>query len=199
MADDLSEDTKESANPTPISQALIKYFDTLKLSAEEREIEVAAYRKIQLMIEGARDEFSKKVHRQTLEYIIQDSEMKLTYCIDNIFPLALSDQRAARKRMQPLSLFLEIEKIIAGATHTSNFGDSRRWPLHTSAYHSSSKKLPRNVTPSEVALPADLEGSCYHFGVHTFRVGRVVVEIMKMIEKRYDLNFAAMEKARKSS
>jgi hypothetical protein len=136
---------------------------------------------------------------QTLEYVIDDGNMKLTYCLEQVFPSALADQRAARKKLKPFALFSAIERILAGATHTSNFGDSRRWPLHTSASRSLSRKLPRNGALEELALPADIAGAYYQFGVHAFQVGRVVEEIIRMIEKRYGIDFVMLEKQRNST
>lgn len=184
--------THERQLPKEIAQ----HIESFKLSAGERQAEVDAYWAIMNLIENASDPFVKRVHLQTLEYVLDHGSMRWTYCMDNVFPIALADQRKALKRLRPAELFKAIEHILSAATHTSNFGASRRWPLQTSAYYSMSKKLPRYGDLMEQALPLDLLGSIYRFGVHSFHVGRVVEEIIRLIEKRYDLDFAALEKQR---
>ncbi|QKC97159.1 hypothetical protein [Mesorhizobium sp. NZP2298] len=178
---------------------IVTYLENFKLTPKQRQAEIDAYWKVQAMIDSTSDTFVRRVHAQTLDFVIHDGNMKLTYCLGQVFPSAIADQKAARKKLRPFALFVAIERILAGATHTSNFGDSHRWPLHTSGHYSLSRKLPRNGSLAELALPADLSGAYYQFGVHTFRVGLVVEEIMRMIEKRYGIDFAMLEKQRKTS
>lgn len=177
---------------------VVKQLDYLDVSEPERQVEIAAYWKIVELVDATTEPFTKRVHLQTMEHILDRCPMKFSYCLENVFPQAVKDQREAAKTIRPFGLFAAIERIMAGATHTSNFGDSSRWPLHTSGTYSKSKKLPRNGALGDLALPKDILGSYYQFGVHTFRVGRVVHDIMRMIEQRYGLDFEALEKARKA-
>jgi hypothetical protein len=178
---------------------IVKHLENFELTPKQRQAEIDAYWKIQALIDSKSDAFARRVHAQTLDFVIHDGNMKLTYCLGQVFPSAIVDQKAARKKLQPFALFAAIESILAGATHTSNFGDSRRWPLHTSGHYSLSRKLPRSGPLEDLALPADISGAYYQFGVHAFRVGRVVEEIMRMIEKRYGIDFAMLEKQRNAT
>lgn len=158
--------------------------------------EAEAYRKIVRKITSERDEFAKRVYSQVLEFAICDGSMAFSYIADQVLPSALKEQKKARKELQPFALYEAIERILSQATYTENFGHSRRWPLYSSAYYSKTKRLRRPAGRlADEVLPENFRGSFYEFGVHHIKVGKAVEEIVRMIEKRYGISFAEIEKA----
>lgn len=159
--------------------------DSRKPTEKGRQSEIDAYHKIVAMIDDARDEFTKRVYSQTLEFVIHEGTMSLSYVLDQVMEMALKSQKKARKRLQPFALVEAIEQLLSGATYTENFGHSRRWPLYTRAPYSKITRVPRPVGCLEDAvLPENFLGAYYEFGVHKFYVGEVTEKIVRMIEKR---------------
>lgn len=173
-----------------------KYLDGMNYSRKERKAQESAYFKIAQLIDDTKDAFAKRVYVEALEFTIEGEAMSLTYCFEQVLVDALKEHRAARKRVRPIELFDGVERILAGATYTANFGESRRYPLKTAGgAYMRAASIPRNTRSlTDTVLPEGLLHSYYQFGVHTFRVGRAVTAILKMIEERYDLDFQALEK-----
>ena len=184
-----------------VSDHIYRIVNERTATEAERQRDIEAYQEIVAKIANAKDAFAKRVYRQTLDFAADTShQMRFSYIVDEILPMVLKEQRKARRELRPFALFAEIEKILAGATSTTNFGQSRRWPLMTTASYSKTRQLPRNVRNMEDAvLPANFRSAYYKFGVHSFSVGRAVEAIIDMIERRYSLDFKALEEMRQSN
>lgn len=58
---------------------IVNYLKNIELAPKQRKAEIDAYWKIQALIDSTSDAFAKRVHMQTLEYVVDDGHMKLTY------------------------------------------------------------------------------------------------------------------------
>ena len=166
----------------------------------ERQVEVDAYGKLIELIEREYDEFTKCVYRQALDYIIE-LPMRLSYVREqtSYFEDALKRQKAARDALQPFELFEAIERVVCGAT--TAFAEDRpsRTTLHADAEFQKTQEIrPASAQYSGAVLPDNFRGSYYKFGSHKYFIGRAIEESVRMIEKRYGINFKDMEIKRRS-
>lgn len=174
-----------------------KYLVKRGVPQEEWEVEAEAYAAILREIDHAEDQLTRAVYAQTFASVLEEGNLLFSYCLKEVLPVELRRQRDARERIKPIALFIELERVLASASHNDISG-SGRWPLRVSGSRSQPAKRTRNIRVSE-DLPEGLLRSYYEFGAHQFSVGDTIESIMRLIEDRYSLNFEDLERSRSNN
>jgi hypothetical protein len=182
------------SNPDEIIE---RYFEASGLfhTEEERRSQKEAYRRIVERAETAPDAPTRQVIERVLDYALRGAVMRLTYVEEQVIDDALKEHRKAKREIIPIGLFTALERIFARASSTSSFGRVDRYPLHGNG----SNMHGRQIRSPRDALPEELLASHYSFGAHTFHVGQTIQDIVELLETRYGLDFAKLEKARGAS
>lgn len=97
---------------------------------------------------------------------------------------------------KPIELCIALEEIFASG-HSENRSNaspdsvnfsSKRYPLNIGG--SKKRKLAEDTNPVEFFF------SYYKFGAHKLDIGRIITDILKYLEDRYELDFVKLEKER---
>lgn len=185
---------QESINAI-FSEAFETYLNRISPEGRDssKQEEEKAYSKMLVDIDKETNPFIKAFMQDTVLYLCKE-EMLFTYYLGQRWNDVIQEEREILKSVQPIDLYIELEKILANQSdsygYTKTFS-SHRYPLNIPGHYTGVEKV-RYIDKSEIS-PACLLRSYYKFGVHTYRVGHAIKNIIECMEDRYGLNFKELE------
>jgi hypothetical protein len=182
----------------PIPDHFQMYLDILKqgVRAHSEQTEREAYAEMQSQIDREEDREIRQFMQDTLEYYCQDCSMLLSYIWGTYWHQWIKEQRALQSEAQPIELLIALESILANqcdsSGYTKTYGQRRSELTIPGNYPGTAPMETRNV---DTNVPrARFLNSYYKIGVHKFRVGHAIKNILDHVEERYGLDFKELER-----
>lgn len=164
--------------------------------SEQEEIDAAL--EIQKRIDKEKDQHIKQFMEDTLAYYCKDRSMLLSYILDARWHDWIREQRVLKKKMQPIELYIELERIMAKEADSTGYTkqySSPPYKLRIPENYEGFREF-RQVDPN--VSPAKFARSYYKFGIHTLRVGSAIKGILEHLENRYGISFKELERAHRA-
>ena len=165
-------------------------------SSRDVDIEKDAYGKMTSEIGDETEDEIKQFMQDTLTYYCRDRTMLLSYIYDNVWGTRIKERRNLLELIQPKGLYIDLVSILTQCCDTTGYTgpmETTKFPLTIPGSWDSDTKI-RNISPDVSRV--GLLHSYLKLGVHKFRTGLAIKEIINHLQERYGIDFCELERTR---
>lgn len=174
---------------------LADYFAELKSSGRQfsEQAETEVFHAMQREIDAEPEKDVQTFMAEKLEAVCTEGEMLLSYVYSTLWREWIEGRKKINSTYPPMALCLDLEHILASRIDSSAYTKNSTGPRYPLTIPSLLGKPKSIRNPDHEMSAAEFSSSYYAFGVHQFYVGQRIWDMLRLIERRYGLDFKILE------